>query len=242
MFTALSRAFSQAADPAFRRVFFKAFFAALGTFLLLWLGCWFVMDWLGELLRAWLADAQIWDWLRTILDWLFGAVAFTSVIVASGFLFPAVMVLIMSIFLEEIAEAVENRYYPGLPPARPQPFREMLWGSLSFALLTLVANLAALPFYLVFLFLPPLIPFVFYLINGYLLGREYFELVAVRRLDLRSARRLRRAFRGRVLLAGVVIAFFLTLPFINLVMPLVATAFLLHVFERIRANGRVAAT
>ena len=108
-------------------------------------------------------------------------------IVASGFLFPAVMVLIMSIFLEEIAEAVEGRYYPGLPPARPQPFGEMLWGSLSFALLTLVANLAVLPLYLVFLFIPPLIPFVFYLLNGYLLGRESFELVAVRRLDLRSA-------------------------------------------------------
>jgi len=240
MFTSLSRAFAQTADPAFRRVFFRAFFAALATFLLLWLGCWFLMDWLGELLRAWLAEAQVWDWLRTTLDWLFGAVAFTSVIVASSFIFPAVMVLIMSIFLEEIAEAVENRYYPGLPSARPQPFGEMIWGSLSFALLTLVANLAALPLYLAFVFIPPLIPFVFYLLNGYLLGREYFELVAVRRLDLRAARRLRRVFRGRVLLAGVVIAFFLTLPFVNLVMPLVATAFLLHVFEKIRTNSRVA--
>src|SRR3546814_18922147 len=74
----------------------------------------------------------------------------------------------------------------------------------------------------------------FYLLNGYLLGREYFEMVAVRRLDLAGAKRLRRDFRGRVVLAGAVIAFLLTIPLVNLVTPMIATAFMLHVFEGLR--------
>ncbi len=82
--------------------------------------------------------------------------------------------------------------------------------------------------------MPPLNLFVFYGLNGYLLGREYFELVAARRFDMAGVRRLRRAYRGRLLLAGAVIAFLLTVPIVNLVTPVVATGFMLHVFERLR--------
>ena len=56
----------------------------------------------------------------------------------------------------------------------------------------------------------------------------------MRRFDLAGARRLRRAHRGRLLLAGMVIAFLLTVPFVNLVTPVVATGFMLHVFETLR--------
>jgi CysZ protein len=101
-----------------------------------------------------------------------------------------------------------------------------------------VLNILALPLY----FVPIINVFVFYLLNGYLLGREYFELVAARRFDAAGTRRLRRKFRGRVMLAGVVIAFLLTVPIVNLVTPVVATGFMLHVFERLRrreAGGNV---
>ena len=79
--------------------------------------------------------------------------------------------------------------------------------------------------------LGPLIPFVFYAVNGYLLGREYFELVAMRRLDPDAARRLRRAHRGELFVAGVVMAFLLTLPVVNLLAPVVITAAMVHLFE-----------
>src|SRR3546814_18267334 len=65
----------------------------------------------------------------------------------------------------------------------------------------LILNLLVLPLYLVLIWIPPLNLLLFYLLNGYLLGREYFEMVAVRRLDLAAAKRLRRAFRGQVILA-----------------------------------------
>ncbi len=66
--------------------------------------------------------------------------------------------------------------------------------------------------------------------------------MAARRFDGKGVRRLRRRFRGQVMLAGVAIAFLLTVPIVNLVTPVVATGFMLHVFERLRrreAGGNV---
>ena len=94
--------------------------------------------------------------------------------------------------------------------------------------LTLLLNLLSLPVYLL---VPGINLFLFLALNGYLLGRGYFELVALRRLDAGEARRVRRRFTGRVFLGGVVIAGLFALPFVNLVAPVVATAFMLHIFE-----------
>ena len=98
-------------------------------------------------------------------------------------------------------------------------------------------NLAALPLYLLLLFVPPLNFFLYYGINGYLLGREYFELVAVRRLESRAAKDMRRRFRGTVFLAGVIIAFFLSIPIVNLIAPVIATAFLVHLYQGLQRRA-----
>jgi uncharacterized protein involved in cysteine biosynthesis len=90
---------------------------------------------------------------------------------------------------------------------------------------------------LVLIWIPPLNLLLFYLLNGYLLGREYFEMVAVRRLDPAATKRLRRDRRGRVILAGAVITFLLTIPLVNLITPIIATAFMLHVFEDLRRRA-----
>ena len=92
---------------------------------------------------------------------------------------------------------------------------------------TLGLNIVLLPFLLI----PPVFPFVFYGVNGYLLGREYFELVALRRLGAREARALRLARRGPLILAGALVAVLLTIPVVNLVAPVVATAAMVHLFE-----------
>ena len=69
--------------------------------------------------------------------------------------------------------------------------------------------------------------------NGYLLGREYFELVSLRHLDVEAARRLQKRFRFRIFMAGLVIAAFATVPILNLFAPLFATAFMVHTSKRI---------
>jgi uncharacterized protein involved in cysteine biosynthesis len=143
--------------------------------------------------------------------------------------------------LDEVAEAVEARYYPGQPPARRQPVAALVWTGVRFAAVAILLNLLLVPIYLILLVFPPLYLVVFYVVNGYLLGREYFELVAYRRLEERTADAMRRAFRGRLTLAGVVMALMLTIPVFNLVAPIAATAFALHLFEAMRREASLSA-
>ena len=237
MISALAKAVAQMGDPAFRSVFLRSIWLSVGAFVVLWALAWLALGWVGEDLAAWMAARYPDSGWVTALEWAYGAAGVAGVLVASLFLFPAVMAGVMSILLDEVAAAVERKHYPNLPAARSQPIGEAAVAALAFAGIALALNLLALPVYLVLLFLPPFNLFVFYLLNGYLLGREYFELVAVRRTDMAAVKRLRRAYRGRVFLAGVVIAFLLTLPLINLVMPIVATGFMLHVFEGLRRRA-----
>lgn len=234
MFSALAKAFGQLSDPAFRRVLTISVLASLVVFVVLWVAAWFGLSWAGEALSGWIAEQEPGGFWVTVFEWVFGAAGLVGVLVASFFLFPGVMVIALSLLLDDIAQAVERRHYPELPPAREQPLGEAVVTALVFATVTLLLNLLVLPVYLLLLFVPPLNLFVFYLLNGYLLGREYFELVAARRFDAAHVRRLRRSYRGRLMLAGVVIAFMLTVPIVNLVTPIVATGFMLHVFERLR--------
>jgi uncharacterized protein involved in cysteine biosynthesis len=234
MFSALAKAFGQLSDPAFRRVLLRSVLAALVVFIAVWVAAWIGLSWLGEALSGWVAAQEPGGFWVEVVEWVFGAAGVVGVLIASFFLFPGVMLVALTLMLDDIAEAVERRHYPELPPARAQPIGEAVTTALAFAAVMLLLNLIALPFYLLLLFVPPLNLFVFYLLNGYLLGREYFELVAARRFDADGVRRLRRRYKGRVMLAGVVIAFLVTVPIVNLVTPVVATGFMLHVFERLR--------
>jgi uncharacterized protein involved in cysteine biosynthesis len=185
----------------------------------------------GLVAAAWLLLARLSligiGWVDTAIDLLAGA----GVLVVAWLLFPVTISVVVGFFLEQVAEAVERRYYPDLGPPRAQPVAEQVAGGLRFALVALGLNLLALPLYLAGIFLPPLNVFVFYGLNGYLLGREFYELVALRRFDQRQVQVLRRAHGGRSFLAGVVIAFLLTVPFVNLIAPVIATAFMVHLFE-----------
>ena len=140
------------------------------------------------------------------------------------------------LFLEDIARAVEVFYYPDRSEPRHQPLHEAIWTAVKLALIAVILNLLVLPIYLI----PVLNIFVFYALNGYLLGREYFELAALRRIDEPDARQLRRRHRIRVFVVGVIITFLLSIPFVNWFMPVVAAAFVVHEFEKLRARAGIA--
>lgn len=225
MISALSKAFSQFGDPRIRRVVWLSAGLAIVLLAALAVGLWFLIGWLAGLT----------GWLDTLAEWASGF----FVVVLAWFMLPAAIGLTIGLFLEDVTNAVEARYYPGLPAVRGQSIREAISAGLKFAAVALALNLVALPFYLLLIWVPFLSPILFYTLNGYLLGREYFEAVALRRLDERQAGLLRRAQGGRVFLAGVIIAFLLTVPFVNLVAPVIATGFMVHLFEgmRRRAGG-----
>ena len=223
MFQALSKALGQFDDSRIQAIVWKSLLGALVIFGLLGFGLWFLAGWLVAGLAHWV------DWIAH-----FGTLILT--VALSWFLFPVAVTAVVGFFLEDVAGAVESRHYPGRPAARQQRFLAMVWSGLRFACVALLLNLALLPASLLLLFFPPLYLLVFYSVNGYLLGREYFELVAYRRLEEREADELRRARRGRVMIAGVVMTFMLTIPVFNLVAPIAATAFAVHLFEAIRKD------
>jgi CysZ protein len=215
MLTAFLRAVAALFAPPLRRVVALSLGLAVLTFALVWLG-----------VAAALYDMAFFDWRP--LNWLVDLLGGLAVLVLSWLLFPAVVTLIMSFFLERVAAAVEALDYPGLGPARRQPIAEMAGAMLRLMGLTLLLNLLAFPLYLIF---PGINLFLFLALNGYLLGRGYFEVIALRRLDATAAKAVRNRFGGRIFVGGVVIAGLFALPFVNLVAPVIATAFMLHLFE-----------
>jgi uncharacterized protein involved in cysteine biosynthesis len=220
MIRALALAFSQLSDPAVRRVVWLGILGALTLFL----GVAGTIWWL--LFHTELIAAAGWGWLDTTIDVLGGL----AVLILSWILFPAVVIAVSGLLVDGVVAAVERRHYPSLPPPRPQGILEQAWLALRFFLVVVALNLVALP---VYVFLPALNLVVFYVLNGYLLGREYFEAVALRRVEPARAVILRRTFGIRLLVAGMAVAFLSTVPVLNLLVPVVGTAFMVHVFHRI---------
>ncbi len=221
MLSALFKAFGQLLDPRFRAVVLRALIWSMATFGLLFGAVWWLIIATRIFQIGWL------EWLADALGWASG-------IIAGVILFPGAVLMVLTFMLEDVARAVEARHYPDLPPPRVAPFLETLGSALRLTGSVIGLNILFLPVYVAVFFIPPINLFVFYGLNGYLLGREYFELVAYRRLDRSAVRELRRRNRGRLFSAGVVIAVMLTMPLVNWFMPVVAAAFMLHRFETLR--------
>lgn len=222
MIRALILAFGQLSDPASRRVVWVGVLSATTTFALLATAVWWA------LFHTTLTG---YGWVDNILDLLGGA----AVLVLAWLLFPATAGTVSSLFLDEVVRQVERRHYPHLPPAPGSRFSEELITSLRFLLLVLAINIVALPLYFL---IPGLNLLIFYTVNGYLLGREYFEMVAIRRLGRREAGILRRTKPLKPFLAGIAIAFLSTVPFVNLLTPVIASAFMVHVFQSMTGSPR----
>ncbi len=222
MFDALSLGLRQLADPATRRLVLRSVLVAIGTFALLVVAVTTVLERL---------DATGLVWLDAILTIAGSAAA----VVLAWLLFPVVVAAAVGWFAEDVARAVERRYYPELPPPVGMSIGENVVATLRFTAIALALNLLALPLYL----LPGPNLVIYLALNGYLLGREYFELVAGRRLPWSTVRGLRQRARARLWLAGAVIALLLTVPVLNLVAPVVAIAFMIHLFESLRRDPGV---
>ena len=122
------------------------------------------------------------------LDPVLATAGSALVLVLAWLLFPIVARLTLGLFAEDVVAMVERRHYPELPPAPGMSMAAQAYASVRFVTVGLLLNLIALPLYLL-----PVANLVIYLaLNGYLLGREYFELVAHQRLPLEEATRQRR--------------------------------------------------
>lgn len=222
---AFSKAFGQLPDPAVRRVLLRSLaLTALLFAALAWAG-FAGLDALPK---------YDWDWINDLVRWLGAA----GLLIVLFVLFPTFATLLVSLFLDGIVTAVEARYYAGDEPGEAPPLHQSLAIAARFTVATVLLNLAALPIYLLLFWVPVANVVIFYSLNGYLLGREYFELVAQRYLAPGEIRKIRRIHQSTLLLTGVIIMFMLTVPVLNLVVPVVATAAMVHVFKALTAEGR----
>jgi uncharacterized protein involved in cysteine biosynthesis len=181
---------------------------------------------------AWLlGNSQVSElpWLEALADWGVGALA----AVLATLVFPGVVSAVLGAFLDDVARLVEEHRYPDRGPGRSIPLAEAMSSAAGLAAWTVGLNLVFLPLYLVLFFAPPLNLVVYYLLNGRLLGREYFETVALRRIDPGAMAALRQRHGWTIWLAGAATAALLTVPIVNLVAAVVGVAAMVHIFHKL---------
>lgn len=221
-------ALGQVGDPKFRSVLLRG----IGlTILLLFLACagaiWFINSLSGsEISLPFVGEVS---WLNDVLNYS----GIFLVMILPVFLMVPVASAITSIFLEKVAQAVEDKHYTHLPPVPRIPFSEAVMDGLSFMGVLILANLLALILYAMF---PPFAPFIFWAMNGFLLGREYFTLAAMRRLGRDGARQLRAKHASTIWLAGTLMAIPLSVPLVNLVIPIIGAATFTHIYHAVSAR------
>ena len=230
IFTAFFRALGQLGDRRFRRVVFLGVLLALALLFGIYALFLQLIWWLSPDTIELPVIGPI-TGMHTLLGWtsvlfMIGLSVFLMVPVASAF---------SGIFLEDVADAVEDRHYPQLPPATSLTLTEGLRQSVNFLGVVLAVNLGAVFLYP---FVGPGIPILFWAINGFLLGREYFTLVALRRLPPPEVKAMRRRNRWTLWAAGALMAAPLTVPVLNLVIPVLGVATFTHLYHQLASAGR----
>ncbi|MCR9146606.1 MAG: EI24 domain-containing protein [Rhodobacteraceae bacterium] len=232
IFGAFFKALGQLGDPRFRRVLLLGVGLTLALLIAATVGVLWFIQWLsGDTAQIWLLGEIRW------LDDLLSVAGLGVMLLLSIVLMVPVASAITSIFLDEVAQAVEDKHYPALPRPEPQPMTEAFRDSVNFLGVIMAANIVALFFYAIF---APLAPFIFWGLNGYLLGMEYFQLAAMRRIGRQNAKALRKANRGTIWAAGALMAIPLTVPVVNLLVPILGAATFTHIFHKVNAHRPVA--
>ena len=170
-----------------------------------------MLAWHGPL--AWLAD-------------LLGSLAASALAL---WLFLPLAAIIASLFLNPIAAAVEARWYPHLPPAAGASVMSQIGVSLTFGLRVLALNILAL---LLVLLLPGPGLLLGWAVAAYGLGRGLFLAVAMRRMTRTAAEQVYGAGHWAILAQGAAMALSGTVPLLNLLIPVIGTAAMVHVLDR----------
>ncbi len=209
-------AFSQIFSPPFRRVMWKSLALTAAVLVVAWLG-------LDRLAVSYVHVGPAW------LGFVLSALVGLGLVVGLVFLAPPAVSLVASFYLDEIAAIVERAVDPGGPPGWPLPFGPSLAMGLRFAALSIAVNLVVL----VLTLFTGVGLAAFFVLNGYLIGREYFEMAAMRHVSAAEARGLFDRHWLEVFAAGGVVSALVAVPILNLLTPLFATALMIRVYKRV---------
>lgn len=229
-----AKAFADLLYPPLRAVLIKSVLVALAVIVVIGILLQRLLSSLAETGATWaeqtsgFAPHSAWS----ALAWILSIMASLGILTGAVFLMPAVTTVIGSFFVDEVADVVERRDFPADVPGRALPLTTAVIEGAKFALLSLVVYVVALPFVLFagFGFL------ILFVANAYLLGRNFFELAAMRFYPPFEAKLLRRRHAGYVFMGGMLIALFVSVPVLNLATPVFAMSLMVRLHKR--AVGR----
>jgi CysZ protein len=219
MISASFKALGDLLSPEFRSILLKAVGLTLALFISLLVAVEIIMSML---------TLVPWPWAETVLAIGTGV----ALAVAFFFLMAPVTAIFAGLFLDDIALRVEARHYPQDPRGTPLTAARSIAIALQFATVVLAVNLAILP--LVFTGIGAA---VLVAANAYLIGREYFQMVAMRHMPVDEARLLRKENTPRIFAAGIVPALLSLVPVVNFAVPLFATSYFVHIFKQVRRSS-----
>ncbi|WP_374637953.1 sulfate transporter family protein [Agrobacterium salinitolerans] len=227
IFDAARLAFHNLFAAETRSVFWKVLGLTLLVLAALWFAIrsifiYFALPWVDALIPG----VPDWAGWLTIVFAIFAGIGLA---LALALLISPVTAVIAGLFLDDVAEVVEKKNYPNDPPGNAMPVGEAVLSSIKFFGVVIVGNLVAL----LLLLVPGINLIAFFLVNGYLLGREFFEFAAMRFRSPAEARLFRSKHRATVFMAGLVIAAFLAVPFLNLLTPLFAASMMVHLHKAV---------
>jgi CysZ protein len=214
LFLPIARAIGQLDDPAFQGIVLRSLAWSLICFVALYA----VMIWGVDRLftfHGWLA-------------WAADVVGSIGAALLAFWLFLPVAAGIGTLYCDRIASAVERRFYPWLPRAQSAAILEQVWDSIAVALNVLALSIVAL----ILAFIVPGLGLVLgWMIAAYAIGRGLFVAVAMRRMPRARAESIYRQCRGTVLAQGGILALAAYIPIMNLLIPIVGTAAMVHILD-----------
>ena len=221
MLSFATKSLSQLFSPPFRAVLVKS----LGLTLALFIAAWFGVQ---AILSAFTIGPYAW------VDTAIAILAGIGLVVGMVFVIGPITALFAGLFLDQIAETVEKTHYSNDPPGQEMPVLRSLIMAAKFTIIIILVNIVVL----LLIFFPGINVVAYLVGNGYLLSREYFEMVGSRHMPLEQVRALRRQNRATVWMAGGLIAALAAVPLVNLLTPLFATAFMVHLFKSLAAQPK----
>jgi len=231
MIDAAVKAISQILSPPMRSILWRSIGLALVLITVLAVGLQWLLSWFATSGEGW-AEAMLGPGYHTSLNalaWVVSIAAGLGVVLGGIFLMPAISSLVASFFVDDVGDLVEREYYPAEEPGVALPLGVAMTEGVKTALLTIVVYLVALPFVLVagagFL--------VFFIATAWLLGKQYFELAAMRFRPPAEAKLMRKDNAATIFTAGALIAAFVSIPIVNLATPLFGMALMVHMHKRL---------
>ncbi len=235
MLEAALKALGQMFSPPFRTVLLKAMGLAILFLTVAVIVLFRVLEWLSGTGMDWIERTlgSVAHGPLAVLAWIIAIALGLGLFTAAVLLMPAATALVAGFFADEIAERVERSHYPADPPGVALPVWRAAIEGVETALLSIAVYLCVLPFFL----LAGIGAVVFFIATAWLLGREYFNLAAMRFHPVAEAKALRRRHPAAVFAAGLFIAGFVSIPILNLATPLFGTALMVHVHKRLAGRG-----